>query len=185
MDLKKSAKNFGAKEKIYNALMYLLKHKNFTEIFVKDICTIACIHRSSFYEHYQDINDLMMQVESELSKSIAAIFKDTKPFDRDSFIAFFSFIKEHKEFYCAYLNSSEERHMGRTDFTKWLKQEKNVRSSKDIEFHMAFFAGGLQALCTTWILTNFEKTPEQLADIVIDEYKDNAKYFATYLTEKL
>ena len=67
--------------------------------------------------------------------------------------------------------------MGRTDFTKQLKAQKNLRRFKDLEFHMAFFAGGLQALCNAWILTGMEKSPYQMADIIIDEYKENAKYF--------
>lgn len=52
------------KDKIQRALIYLLKRKPFDQIFVKDICTIACINRSSFYEHYQDINDLMIKTEA-------------------------------------------------------------------------------------------------------------------------
>lgn len=179
METLKNARARATKEKIRNALMYLLKHKKFSEIFVKDVCTVACIHRSSFYEHYQDINDLMIQTEEELSKGIAAIFDNARPFERQCFVQFFEFIGRHSDFYHAYLNYGESQNMGRTDFTKYMEIAKNAKLSDDIEFHMAFFAGGLQAVCNAWILSDMKKTPEQMADVIFDEYKENAKYFQT------
>lgn len=49
-------------DKIRNALATLLKKKNFQDIYIyiKDVCKEAGINRSTFYEHYQDINDLMI-----------------------------------------------------------------------------------------------------------------------------
>lgn len=175
MELKKSPRPQAAKEKIRNALMYLLRRKKFGEIFVKDICTVACLHRSSFYEHYDDINDLMIKTENYFSERTAEIFEGCDPFDRQSFVAFFEFIGEHSDFYNAYLNYGEERNMGRTDFTKYLKSDKSADYEKDAAFHMAFFAGGLQAICNVWILTGMKKTPEQMADVILDEYILGAK----------
>ena len=54
METQKNTRSRATKEKIFKALMYLLKRKKFNEIYVKDICTVACIHRSSFYEHYTE-----------------------------------------------------------------------------------------------------------------------------------
>lgn len=165
-------------EKIYNALTYLLKRKKFNEIYVKDICTVACIHRSSFYAHYQDINDLMIKIEERLSRSIAEIFDDPQPFERSRFIALFEFIGKNSDFYKAYLKD-EAQTMGQTDFVRYVKAIKNegTYQSDDLEFHMAFFSGGLQAVCKAWILSGMKKTPEQMADVIFDEYKENAKFF--------
>ena len=177
MDLQKSKRTRATKDKIYNALMYLLKHKKFSEIFVKDICTVACIHRSSFYEYYQDINDLMIQTEETLSKGIAAIFDNARPFERECFVNFFTFIGQHSDFYYAYLNYGESQTMGRTDFTKYMQIAKQAKMQNDIEFHMAFFAGGLQAVCNAWLLSGMKKTPDQMADVIFNEYKEKIKYF--------
>ena len=178
MEKEKNRRANATKEKIYNALLYLLKRKKFNEIYVKDICTVACIHRSSFYEHYQDINDLMIKTEERLSRGIAEIFDDPHPFERQRFIALFEFIGKNSDFYSAYLND-EAQTMGQADFIKYVKATKNARTyqSEDLEFHMAFFSGGLQAVCKAWILSGMKKTPEQMADVIFDEYKENAKFF--------
>ena len=178
METQKYRRSRATKEKIFKALMYLLKRKKFNEIYVKDICTVACIHRSSFYEHYQDINDLMIKTEEELSKRIASIFDGARPFERQCFVNLFEFIGNHSDFYNAYLNNNDGQTMGRADFTKYLKAAKNTNNfDSDIEFHMAFFSGGLQAICNAWLLTGMKKTPEQMADVIFEEYKDKAKYF--------
>lgn len=50
----------------YDALTQLLRRRPFREIYVKELCLAAGIHRSTFYEHYQDINDLMLKTKEEL-----------------------------------------------------------------------------------------------------------------------
>lgn len=176
METQTSARSRATKEKIYNALTYLLKHKKIGEIYVKDVCTVACIHRSSFYEHYRDINDLMIKTEESLSNGIAEIFAGSK-FDRKNFVALFEYIGKHSEFYKAYLNNNEGRVMGQSDFVKFTELAKVTDRSENLELHMAFFAGGLQAVCNAWILSGMKQTPEQMADVIFDEYKQKSEYF--------
>ena len=171
------------KDKIKNALMYLLKRKSFNNIYVKDICTIACINRSSFYEHYQDINDLMIKTETELAKNMSEFFKDIPYYSKDSFVKMFYFVKENADFYRAYLTNHEGSFMAETDFVNYIKKiEKNADvkmeySSTEIIYHMAFFSAGLNAMCKVWITNGMKETPEQMAEIVIAEYSKKAKFF--------
>ncbi len=164
------------KEKIFNALTYLLKHKNFSEIYVKDICHIACINRSSFYEHFQDINDLMMKMETEISKGISNIFSNPPQYNRDNFVKMFQFVKDNKEFYTAYLRNNEGSFMGQSDFTNHVKLNNNSEfkykyKENEMLYHMAFFAAGLNAMCKVWLNTGLVETPEKMADILQNEYK--------------
>ena len=171
------------KEKIRNALMYLLKRKSFNDIYVKDICTIACINRSSFYEHYQDINDLMIQVEGELSKQVASFFSDIPYFSRESFIKLFDFIKINAEFYTAFLTNREGSFMDMNDFKSFIpKMSKDIDvksdySENEIIYHMAFFAAGLSAICKAWLMNGMKETPEQMAEILLNEYSKKTKFF--------
>lgn len=166
------------KEKIINALLYLLKHKKFSEIYVKDICTVACINRSSFYEHYQDINDLMNQVENKFSQDMKVFFPVSDPiFKNDCFVKMFTFIKDNKEFYTAYLNNNENYLMGQKDFENYYTSKSNSFSNTQFEkdtmiYHMAFFASGLQSMCKIWLNTGLKETPEELAKIILDEYSN-------------
>lgn len=170
------------KDKIYKALLYLLKHKKFNEIYVKDICEIACINRSSFYEHYQDINDLMMKVENGLSKQIEEIFSNAPYYDSDCFVKMFNFIKDNKEFYLAYVENNENTFMQQTDFVKFYNLNKNKLMRDDykedeIIYHMAFFSGGIKAICKAWLRSGLKESPQQMAQIVHKEYSKKAKFF--------
>lgn len=179
----KNPRSQATEEKIYNALLKLLKTKKFKDIYVKDICEEADIHRSSFYAHYEDINDLMNKTEEKLSSGISEIFKTILPYERQCFINLFRFIAEHKDFYRAYLTCNENSVMGQTDYLKYLKMVKSLDSfDDDIEFHLAFFSGGLQAVCKTWIMTGMKKTPEQMADVISNEYIEKAKLLNSYLS---
>ena len=68
MNKEGNARSEATKQKINRALMYLLTHKSFNEIYVKDVCTIACINRSSFYEHYQDIKRVISAISGHARK---------------------------------------------------------------------------------------------------------------------
>lgn len=166
------------KEKILKALLYLLKHKKFNEIYVKDICKVACINRSSFYEHYRDINDLMNQVEEKFSQDMRAFFPPSDPFFKsDCFVKMFTFIKDNKEFYTAYLNNNENSLMGQKDFLNYLSKLNNgllgAQFGKDkMIYHMAFFSSGLQSLCKVWLNTGLKESPEEMANIIMEEYSN-------------
>ena len=50
---------------IRDSLMELMKAKSILNIAVKDICELADISRSTFYDHYKDQYDLLRQIEDE------------------------------------------------------------------------------------------------------------------------
>ena len=171
------------KEKIERALMYLLKRKSFSQIYVKDICTVACINRSSFYEHYQDINDLMMKIESKLSNEMANLFVNPPFYANDCFVKMFEHISNNRDFYKAYLTYSDSSIMEQTDFLKFfnkLENDADLRfdyGDNEIIYHMAFFSAGLKAICKVWLNTGLKETPAQMAEIVYKEYSKKSKFF--------
>lgn len=179
-----SIRSEGTKEKIQKALMYLLKRKNFNEIYVKDICKIACINRSSFYSHYEDINDLMLKTEQKLSKHIESLFSSIPYYDRNSFIKMFNFIRENADFYSAFLKNHGGSFMAETDFNNFRKKIQNNSivklqySDSEIIYHLAFFSAGLTAICKVWLNDSMKESPEELADIIQKEYESKIKFFA-------
>jgi AcrR family transcriptional regulator len=50
---------------IRDSLMELMKTRSILNITVKDICDLADISRSTFYDHYKDQFDLIRQIEEE------------------------------------------------------------------------------------------------------------------------
>ena len=70
---------------IRDSLMELMKTKSILNITVKDICDLADISRSTFYDHYKDQYDLIRQIEEEALSYLESrlnMYKD-KPSKRE------------------------------------------------------------------------------------------------------
>lgn len=165
-------------EKIQKALFSLLRFRKYNDISIKEICYESGINRSSFYAHYQDINDLMIKTEQRLSNSIKEIFKPNKIWNEEVFVKLFEFLYQNRDFYKAYLSTNEQTFMEKTDFLNFVNiiessNKITTFSKNEIFYHMAFFAGGLKAISKSWILTNCKETPQQMAKILYNEYSIN------------
>lgn len=168
-------------EIIEKALLSLLKRKRYDGFSIKDLCIEAKINRSSFYAHYQDINDLMIKVENKLTKKLHGIVK----LNHENFLfEMFVFVKEYKEFYKSFLKShspsfvAPEMLKDQRERLKQVSFEKGYNYTDDeIDYHLHYFGGGLKAICGRWIQNDCQETPEQMLKIIQDEYKNNAKYF--------
>ena len=55
---------------IRNAFLELRAAKPLEKITVKELCSLACINKSTFYSHYKDIYDLSDQLETDVVASI-------------------------------------------------------------------------------------------------------------------
>jgi AcrR family transcriptional regulator len=65
MEKKENRKSRYTKMVIRESLTELMKEKPILSISVKDICDLADISRSTFYDHYKDQYDLLKQIEDE------------------------------------------------------------------------------------------------------------------------
>lgn len=168
-------------DKIQRALFSLLRIRKNVDISIKELCYEAGINRSSFYAHYEDINDLMIKTEQSLSGGIAKIFSVHEKWNEDTFVKLFEFLYKNRDFYRAYFMADERMFMER-DFSQYLKAIRQNNKAIDYDaseevYHMAFFAGGLKAMAKSWLLNNCPQTPEQMAKILTNEYRVNSKYF--------
>lgn len=184
MNTANNSRYITTRDKIFKALLNLLKFKSFDEIYVKDICIEAGIHRSSFYAHFTDINDLLIKTEISLSKEITDILQTNSQFNLDKFEDLFVFIKEHKNFYKAYLKYSVPSFVEKNMYTQFksslmqvARKGKFYYPDKELEYHMQFFGGGLKSLCSLWLENNCKETPKQMAKIIHDQYANNARFF--------
>lgn len=182
MNIFKNVRYKSTEEKIEEALLSLLHICKYDDISIKELCYEAGINRSSFYAHYEDINDFMIKTEQKFSSEIATIFKFNDKITSDTFILLFKFLLSKKNFYKAYLSTSEQSFMERTDFINLIPKMKKSASAcqytgHECDYHLAFFGGGLKAISKMWLLSDCKETPEQMAKIIYDEYKNNTKHF--------
>ena len=68
---------------IRKAFMELLRQKPLASISVKELCELAGINRGTFYSHYQDVYDLLDQLEQEMMNDFQKALEpllEAKPF---------------------------------------------------------------------------------------------------------
>ncbi|MDB8552664.1 TetR/AcrR family transcriptional regulator [Turicibacter sanguinis] len=63
------------KKDLIDAFWILYQQKEISKISVKEICEIAGYHRTTFYDHFKDIYDVLEQLEMSLIPPYEEIFK--------------------------------------------------------------------------------------------------------------
>ena len=170
--------------KIENALIKLLKDKDFDSIYVNDICREAGISRTSFYSHYDDINDLILKIQNKHSNNIINILLKNKISSKDAFIKYFYYLKCHYDFYKAYLIISDSIISMRStynsifDLYPELIQKEN-KTERETKYHMVFMGAGIKAISLKWLLNGCIETPEEMTEIILKEY-----YHTDFLKEE-
>ena len=104
MNIKNNSRYKMSSEKIETAFLALILNHKYEDINISQICEQANINRSTFYCHYDDINDLVINIESKFANSMASIFNFGLRHDHQAFVKMFTFIKENKYFYKAFLS---------------------------------------------------------------------------------
>ena len=78
---KNESKYFNTAILFDEALIYLLENKDIEYITIKEICNKAGVNRSTFYLHYENINDLVEETMNYINKKFMNYFNEnTKEF---------------------------------------------------------------------------------------------------------
>ena len=63
---------------IRNAFLELRAAKPLEKITVRELCSLACINKSTFYSHYEDIYALSQTLESETITAVLTNISDSR-----------------------------------------------------------------------------------------------------------
>lgn len=165
-------------KKIREAMLYLLGQKKFDDIYIKDICDIAKINRSTFYNHYHDINDLMIKMENSIADQFRSIFDFSILHNKEMLRDYFNFIKENKDFYVAFMNSNYDFKISKglvMDYISdhYTESDDQNNSKHETLYHQVFFDAGILAVTKYWIRSGMKESVEQMIDFVYNEYTNN------------
>ena len=99
---------------LVSALAQLLEERPFQELSVVDICRRAMVHRTTFYAHFNDKQELLRYLLEGMERECAALClpEDPDSSPRAYLLAaaqrFFSFFQERRALYRACLNSGAD-----------------------------------------------------------------------------
>lgn len=164
-------------EKIETTFLALILNHNYEEITISQICKLANINRSTFYAHYDDINDLIIKIESKFAKGMASIFNYGLRQTHDAFIEMFTFVKKNKYFYKAFLSipyqTLAETNI-KSNVLSNIKENNSNLINNDIEvyYRASFFGAGIKELCRLWLERDCQESPEDMAKLLYKEYSN-------------
>lgn len=169
------------KKLLFEALLFLMKEKDFENIFVNEICARAMLHRTTFYKHYEDKYDLLYQgtrdMLDELTNTVD--FPDITPESvrkgivPTHLITFFNHAAEHKEFYLIMFNIYHNRTFHKMLNTYLVERalfrlqggSLNDRKPRIPYSVIAQFSiGAVRDTLTWWLENNMPYTAEEMAD---------------------
>ena len=150
------------------ALLLLLENKEYEFITVTEICEKAGVNRSTFYLHYQNIDDLLYETIEMINKRFKLAFDneviEPKYLHKDKLfliddkhlIPYLNFIKENKKIYklihnnpFIFNNHKSLENMYNSLFSVIL--DKYGVSKDEKEYVFAFFSFGLVAIIQKWV----------------------------------
>lgn len=177
MNTKNNSRYKMSSEKIETAFLSLILNNKYEDITISQVCKQAGINRSTFYCHYDDINDLIIKIESKFAKGTASIFNYGERQTHQAFIEMFTFIKENKYFYKAFLNipyATYAETNTKIDILKHIGSSTKFEKSDTMKifYRASFFGAGIKEMCRLWLQYDCRETPEEMAKILIDEYKN-------------
>lgn len=177
MNTKNNSRYKMSSEKIETAFLSLLTKYKYEEISISQICKQANINRSTFYCHYDDINDLIIKIENKFAKGTANIFNYGEKQTHEAMIEMFKFIKDNKYFYKAFLNIP---YVTLAETNTKIEVLKNIAekfhfdkaSRMGIFYRASFFGAGIKEMCRLWLEMGCKESPEEMARLLLDEYKN-------------
>lgn len=177
MNIKNNLRYKVHSEKIENAFLSLLETHKYDDITISQICKRANINRSTFYCHYTDINDLIIKVEKKFAKATAGIFNFGERSSHEAMVEMFTFVRDNKHFYKAFLNipytTFAETNI-KSEVLENIGKNSQIDKSKTmaIYYRASFFGAGIKEMCRLWLENDCQETPEQMASLLLEEYKN-------------
>ena len=181
------SKYFATAARMDEALFHLLEEKDFAYITVKEICERAGVNRSTFYLHYETVNDLLAEsaryiidklIENMPQDSAEFIEKiQTRPLEELHLITpeylspYLNFIKDHRRIFRTALEQSsvlglEDAYLAlnRHVFAPILNRFQVPSSGQ--KYIMPFYIHGLMAIINEWLKEDCKDSIEQLISVI-------------------
>lgn len=181
---KKDLRVIKTQKVLYNALENLLKVKAFEDIKVSDICSEALINRSTFYDHYNDkyellvdfINTMKLELEDILSNNKNIL--NTKAYYLEVIKLLLNHIDSQKELYYSILVHNRNSILMDIFMDVVIKDvEKRVKSEVQnkipSEIITKFYIGAVVNIGMEWLKNNSKYSKEEMFSYIQALIPDN------------
>ncbi len=168
------------KKILFDSLLKLMKNKNFEKIKISDICEESLINRSTFYAHYEDKYELLMELFEEQKIALLKKLENneniifSKEYMMELLNILIDHIDENRETYSAILTNNRDGILIdflidaiERDVSDRLKNNNEIIDSNlPLDIIVKFYAGGLINIGIAWITRNEKYSKEELLSYI-------------------
>ena len=168
------------KKILFNSLLKLMKNKNFEKIKISDICEDSLINRSTFYAHYEDKYELLMELFEEQKIALLKKLENneniifSKEYIMELLNILIDHIDENREMYSAILTNNRNGILIdflidaiERDVSDRLKNNNEIIDSNlPLDIIVKFYAGGLINIGIAWITRNEKYSKDELLSYI-------------------
>lgn len=181
---KSESKYFNTALLMDQAILALLDKKDYEFITIKEICQKAGVNRSTFYLHYENIDDLLVETIEMINKKFQSTFDNKKlnPADLDKkdlfliddeyIVPYLNLIKQNKKIYKLIhnkphiFNSQDAFQKLYSELFQVILEKYGVSNKKDREYIFAFFSFGAVAIIQKWIAHDCQDDVYYICDML-------------------
>lgn len=180
---KSESKYFNTALKMDKAFLEILENKNFEYITVKEICTKANVNRSTFYLHYENMNDLLLESIEYINKEFASYFNSQIDMENSSIdelylisnkhlVPYLTFVKDNQRLFQTILKNNVILN-GNITYQNMVKNifrpimEKMNFSNKEINYMITFYLNGIMAIINEWVRNGCNDSIDEIVTIII------------------
>lgn len=179
MENKTDLRVIKTKKAIYDALILLMKDKTFEQIKVSDICSKALINRSTFYSHYNDKYELLVDFINQLKTNILMVLEKNKNIlsPKEYYIELIKILMDHieknKDVYYSIIINNKNSIMTDILYEVTILDMKNKFKESDInnlkvpgDIILKFYLGGIVNIILDWLSTSSKYTKDEIISYI-------------------
>lgn len=183
---KSESKYFNTALCMDEALISLLKVKDLEYITVKEICEKAGVNRSTFYLHYETIDDLVNEAIETMNRRFMSCFANINGtaerldhtdlsnlvlITQDYLYPYLRFVRENKDLYrAAFRNPKEMQANVKYGYIKKYIVEPILKRfgvpNPYWKYYIAYYINGTMAIIKEWLETECQDPVEMIAAVI-------------------
>jgi AcrR family transcriptional regulator len=175
-----SARVIQTKQLIKDVFIDLYINRSIDSIGIKEITDKAGLNRGTFYIHYQDIYDLLDEIEDEIISSLSKQFSKLKDFSfqsadynalREILVQALGYVRERSKYFKALLGTNGSpsfmkklKQVAKRSFRDQLKTESKIGEFS--EYLMEYIISANVGIIVYWLETGMKITAEELTNLM-------------------
>lgn len=163
------------KRLLKEGLLELLEDYSISHVTVVMLCAKAGINRSTFYAHYSSPHDVLREIGYEATKEIERLIQDPNNESmKDYLLAACTYVYETKDLQKILIQNTSTDDIQNmlkaipfdTVLPETLDDKGKAISQEDRTIAAAFLTSGIFNVIRHWIITDVDKSPEEITDII-------------------